>query len=280
MEAQTGTTASASLKITALVLAIAINFLVGINNLIHDPNIGYDSDAHLDYAATLLNHFPTKADTYEFFSPPLPYVIPAIAYKICEIRTRGSGNCSFIAGRLAQLVNFLFSIGITLLFLKIAEAIKPNNDYFKISALVIWGMLPVYYKTFSQFRGETYIAFFVILLIYLFVKLNQNPQSMDWKKGIGLGLLLGLLVLSRQWGFALFPAFLGMAILIYLRDKNLGMKFGKIILVSFFVAFLVSGWFYVYLFKTYGSPAAFNNDTLPFSLANHPSGFYTHIGTT
>ena len=114
--------------------------------------------------------------------------------------------CRTYDGKFAQGINVLLSIGTTLLLLMIAEQIKPGNRFFKISALSMLALLTVYYKTFSQVRGEPYVVFFIALSIYLINEILKTT-SFSYKLIIATGISLGLLVLSRQWGFFISPPF-------------------------------------------------------------------------
>src|SRR5690242_14013328 len=118
-----------------LTIAIFINLLVATNSLLHNPSVGYDSKDHLDYVRVVAVHLPTKSDSGEYYSPPLPYFLPSLIFQLC-----GSGpiTCRFIAGKFAQGINLILSIGITILLIKIAELIKPQNQHFKIATLLVF----------------------------------------------------------------------------------------------------------------------------------------------
>ncbi|MEZ4642171.1 MAG: hypothetical protein R3E31_05415 [Chloroflexota bacterium] len=57
-------------------LFVLINGIVFYNALFHNPRTGYDADAHIMYMGTSRGQLPNREQTYEYFSPPLPYVIP------------------------------------------------------------------------------------------------------------------------------------------------------------------------------------------------------------
>lgn len=62
-----------------ILLLIAINGIVLSNAVRHDPRVGYDAADHLKYIEVLSEYrLPTRSDTAEFFSPPLPYLLPAM----------------------------------------------------------------------------------------------------------------------------------------------------------------------------------------------------------
>jgi hypothetical protein len=264
-------------RIIIVVLAIAINLLVLINNFLHDPGIGYDAQDHLDYIYVLPYRLPTPDDTREFFSAPLPYLIPAIT-NVTGRELFKIGDTEYINGRTAQLVNLLLSIWITLLVLKISSLIAPGNDHFKITSLALIGILPVYYKTFAQVRGEPYVVFFTLLLVYQIVARLKQVDFNPWRSGIVVGITMGGLALSRQWGMLVLPA---AAVLIYpisIWNKDAGRRYLKMMAAGIAVAMLAAGWFYIHLLNNYGTVTAFNREERKFSFANQPISFYKNTG--
>ncbi len=260
----------------AIIIAAIINALVLTNAILHHPKIGYDVTEDLTYIQVLLSHLPTSQDTNEYFNPHLPFFLPALFDKVCE--TFGWGDCRALDGKFMQGLNFLLSIGITILLWKIASLLKPGSEVFKVSALAMLGILTVYYKTFSQARSEPYVAFFTVLVMFLVLKLLRKGKAAGWKDGLPLGAALGLLVLSRQWGFLIFPALAILALLIFIKEKPAGLRFGRALVVSGLVAFVIGSWFYFHLYFTYGSFTEFNNPAKGFSFANQPPTFYTSTG--
>ena len=260
-----------------VLLAVTINVIVLVNSILHHPLMGYDVVGHLNYIATLPERLPDRSDSGEYFSPPLPYFLPSIAYQACSHSAMGI-NCKVFGGNAAQLINVFLSIGITILFLKIADLLQPGNKYFKISLLTVFSLLTVYYKTFSQVRGEPYLAFLTILIVYLMIRIIKKSENPSAKNVMFLGISFGLLILSRQWGFLLLPAFFAFAIPVYFWSKPLFPQYIKLITLSLALGFLVGGWFYIHLQRTYGTVMAFNKETKDFSFANQPASFYRTTG--
>ncbi len=272
-------------NIAVILVLILINGLVLYNALIHNPKMGYDGLEHLKYIHVLPGRLPTPQDTYEFFSPPLAYFLPSLADKACPFIWGNNPfhnpifrDCSFFAAKLGQLLNFILSIGVTLFFLKISEVLKPGNTPFKLSVLVMLGILPVYYKTFSQIRGEPYIFFFVTIIAYFLARYIYHPKEIDIKHSIWLGVILGFLILSRQWGFMVFPAIGIIVLVILIKDRTLGWKWIQTTIISVSIAFLVGGWFYINNYLVYGTFTTFNQKTKPFSFSNQPITFYRNTG--
>ena len=67
-----------------LSLCLFINLIVLINAILQHPKIGYDVGQNLIYIQILPDRLPSQNDTYEFFSPPLPYFLPSRFDIICE----------------------------------------------------------------------------------------------------------------------------------------------------------------------------------------------------
>lgn len=252
-----------------IILYGMVNGLVAVNSMLHNPLVGYDMDNHLQYVLSLAQgRFPTPQESNEYFSPPLPYLLPAWAASFEKVSP-------WRALKYGQWLNVLLSLGLTYTLLKICDVIRPGAQGFKAATLGLLGMLPVYYKTFAQTRGEPWVAFFAAVSVYQILtlfKINSFSGLGLWLRTLTLGVSLGLLVLSRQWGFFLFPAFALFVGVLALKQKKPALL--GILLTSFGVAFLVAGWFYLYLFRHYGSFTAFNRQPMSFSLANQPPSFY------
>ncbi len=265
-------------KIGLIVFIVIINLIVLANSFFHNPSIGYDADYHLKNIQIYPFDIPTPEESKEFFSAPLPYFLPSLVNKICL--AQGGEKCIYIAGRSALYINFLLSIFISILFWKISEKIDPGNINLKWLFFANLGILTVYYKTFSQVRGEPYIAFFVVLLIYYILKILENLKNdkVLCVNSIVLGLILGCSILSRQWAFFIMPALLIIFAIIWLKKTSIRKKLGFFFLVTISITILIGGWFYLFLQAKYGTITAFNLDTPGFSFSNQPQLFYRATG--
>lgn len=177
-----------------------------LNAFSHDPRIGYDAEFYITYIEILPERLPLETETDEYFSPPLPFFIPAFVANICHRADQANVvvffqfnlDCLTFGLKFAQVVNVILGVAISLLLVLICEFIRPGNWMYKISCLVMLGVMPVYYRTFSQVRGEPYVAFFTVLSLYILLRMYYSINEASWK-GVGtLGISLGLLILSRQ----------------------------------------------------------------------------------
>ena len=256
-------------------LFIVINLLVAINAVWHHPKIGYDAVDNITYIQVLPHRMPEPTDTGEFFSPPLPFLLPALYDTLCTAINPGellpfgdfsiSWSCRTYDGKFAQALNLLLSIGTTILLLAIARQLRPDDRPFRLSILILLANLTVYYKTFAQVRGEPYVVFFTVLSIILIMQLVKS-DSFSWKSVSMTGLSLGGLILSRQWGFFIYPAIGLFLVMIFLRDHQKGRLLARHLIVSGSISLLVGGFFYFHLYRDYGSFSAFNIDK-----PNYPS---------
>lgn len=249
-----------------------INGLVLLNALLHSPFVGYDALDHLRYIAVLAGgHLPGPHDTAEFFAAPLPYVLPAL------LRAFATDRWGVVV-KAAQMQNVLWSIGLTLMLVRLCQVIRPGAPTFTRWSLVLLAITPVYYKMFAFVRGEPLAAFLSVVVVerLLTTVVDRRGRVRDW---VLLGACTGLLLLAKQWG-----AFVAVAVVVYLawhvvveRDRR-AQRMRRLATVSL-IAALVCGWYYASLFQRFGSIAAFN--TPPgerWSLANRPAGFYSDLG--
>ena len=113
--------------------------------------------------------------------------------------------------------------------------------------------------------------FFLSILLYYLHQANKNEFSFDLRKIFIVGLAIGGIALSRQWGFLLFPP---LVLIVFHKTVVSKKNYMKFILSSFFIGFIFSSWFYFNLFFQYGSFTAFNLKRMPFSFSNKPVEFY------
>ncbi len=252
-----------------------------IYNFFHySPILGYDAEAHysyVDYFSRYLPrsiNLPTRADTREFFSPPIAYIFPSISQIFCRNFLESNNllqDCRPIYGNATQVFQsflYLVTIYINLLTLKLFNKSKTiiNTSY-----LLLISLLAVNYRTISMIRGEIYILFFLSLFLYFILKIEKSNFTFNLNTPIYLGLIIGSIALSRQWGFFLF-----IPVIILLFNKQILNKaeYLKIWIPSAVLGFVLSGWFYINLYLQTNSFFAFNMNRTNFSLSNQPVSFY------
>lgn len=254
-----------------LLVFVLIHGVLLIDVALHDPRIGYDASEHAKYAATLAQgRLPNRIDSSEFFSPPLPYTVPALA--------EASGFASeWGAGKVAQFANLLYSIGLCIFVLKICTLLSPGSYDLQFWSLALLAIIPAYYKSFSMVRGEPLLSLFAVASVYYALRAygNTSRRQGDF---VVLGVLLGLAILCRQWGFFIFPALAIYALTLPAPNFSARMLNLRPLVLSFAIAGAVGGWYYANLHQRFGKITAFNRDAHGWSIANEPAQFYFGLG--
>lgn len=247
-------------------LFVAVNTIVALNAALHDPRIGYDVERNLDYIG-LLGRGGLPRDR-EFFDPPLSYVLPALVY--------AETHRLLIAAKFAQALNALFSVGVTYGLLRLADLGRPGEPLFRGLALGGLGLLPVYYKSFALVRPEPLLALFTMAATYLAARIVLG-HAQDRRPLLLLGVLAGLLVLTRQQGLFVVVATAGCVAMPLWRRGETRAAVVALALVAVPGA-AVGGWFYVHLARVHGTPAAFNRQLSAREVDHKPASFYLGLG--
>lgn len=266
--------------ITILLLVTSVVLIINIIN--YNIQLGYDAAAHKWYVEVMPLNLPTDQDTYEFFSPPLPYLAPSIVDSICDKLVDVKNNsldCEFIYGKVTQIIQSFMFLAIIFFYINICNYIFPKNNEFLISTVLLLILIPANYKTFSMLRGEPYISFFISWFLFVFCRLIKKEFKLNKNDILSVGILLGLLGLSRQWAFLFLLSFGIYSLSLFkLNDKAFNLKLFKHISSIFILAFIISGWFYINLFLNYGSFTTFNEIPQEINIRNNPESFYTSTG--
>ena len=112
-------------------------------------------------------NLPTEEDTKEFFNPPLPYLVPSVADKICDkliAPNINNFNCSNFYGNVGQLLQSLIFILLLYCLLRISELIEPGNKNYK-NSLIVFLLPAVNYKTVVTFEKFTFLYLFCLYFI-------------------------------------------------------------------------------------------------------------------
>ena len=255
---------------------VSLSVLIFISNIFnYDPRNGYDGDAHYEYikfvSMYLPNEFklPTSQDTYEFFSPPLAYIVPSLVGVGCRMIIESSDferDCYIYQENITQLTQVIMYILLIIIFIQIAKLLFPYDKKFRNTLLIFLILMLPNYRAFMMFRGEPYVVLFILIMTLYLLLIYKNKIKLNFLNSLVFGLLIGLVALSRQWGFLFFPS---VAYFLFITRRKLNTK--KLFLFFCFsslIGFLISGWFYLGLYNTYGSFAKFNLEPNEISLIN------------
>ena len=267
-------------KIFFLILAFVVLFILGFNIIHYTPLLGYDAEAHINYVDHLSRYLPDRInlpsdnDSREFFNPPIGYLVPSFFQILCRNTIESSdflNDCRPFYSFYTQIFQSFMYLLTILINLKILKNFNKQNTIFNLAYLLLISLTAVNYRTISMIRGEPYIVFFLSILLYYLHQANKNEFSFDLRKIFIVGLAIGGIALSRQWGFLLFPP---LVLIVFHKTVVSKKNYMKFILSSFFIGFIFSSWFYFNLFFQYGSFTAFNLKRMSFSFSNKPVEFY------
>ena len=114
--------------------------------------------------------------------------------------------CQKYYGKIIQLINALLYF-LTLFFYLLTFKFITKKKLINLNVLLPISILAVNYRTFSMLRGEPYIIFINSILLFLLSKHLDKNFKLEKRDYLIFGILLGLMGLSRQWAFLLFPAY-------------------------------------------------------------------------
>ncbi len=259
-------------------ISLSTIFILIYNILYFNPILGYDAEAHYAYINYLSRYLPrdfrlpTINETREFFNPPIGYLVPSIAQVICRNVIESSdflSDCQPYYGKVTQVFQSFMYIATIFINLVTLKSINNSNKLINVSYLILISLLAVNYRTISMIRGEPYILFFMSIFLYLIYKHEKSGFEFNFKYIFYTGLVIGAIALSRQWGFLLF---LPLIYLYFFKEFNL--KYLKLWSLCATIGAALSSWFYIDLYRRYGSFTAFNHDFYGFSFSNQNFNFY------
>ena len=272
-------------SLTFGIVSISILYVLIYNLLHYDPIQGYDGDAHHAYVQNFLNLYtpgrlnqPSSNLTYEFFSPPFPYLFPAFVNEICKSYFSFENiyeTCQKIYGFINIIFQSFMYLALLYMYMKIVKLFKGTDKKIYLSVLLVLGLFTANYRTIAMIRAETYILLLNSFLLYRFLLLLKKSFVYNKLDIFYFGFTIGLLALSRQWAFLLFPAYF---LLYFFIKKEHRLNYFKFLTYTFLIGFLISSWFYINLFVEYGSFTKFNQEPIPFRFNNQPLSFYLPIG--
>ena len=111
--------------------------------------------------------------------------------------------------------------------------------------------------------------FFLSLFILIIYKADNSNYDYNIKLILLAGIVIGSIALSRQFCFLLF-----IPLIVLLISKNSKQNYLIFWLTSSFIGALLSSWFYVGLYRKYGSFTAFNLESKGLSFSNQNLSFY------
>ena len=270
-------------KVITYLLIAVLMFILTFNIIFYDPIFGYDAEAHyayVDYVAMYLPdnfELPSDEDSREFFNPPIAYLFPSAVAILCRNLISAENivkSCQPIYGKATQIFQSILFLITLIYYTKTLKLFSLKSSRLVFNFLILVLLLTANYRTISMIRGEPYVLLFMSMVLYYYARLLTSKFNYSKKDILIIGFLIGLLALSRQWAFLLFPGFFFMYLHFSKEEKSTYLKF---IISIFSLGFLLSSWFYFSLYIEYGSFTAFNKNPSSFSFTNQDLYFYIPI---
>ena len=255
---------------STLALLVAINGLVLLNAVLHDPRVNWDGSQHGAYIRSLANgRLPSPSDSREFFSPPLPYLVPAAVHAAATSAGADERLSLGLSIKAGQLLNVVLSVVLTVSIVRLCQVLAPGIRSVPFTALALLGLLPVFFKTFALQRGEPFVAALTAVILHHAVRaLRENDLTAS--AATRLGILCGAIVLARQWGFFVLAALVLWSAWVAARRPPLRARVLRCAFTAAIVAALIGGPFYVRSWLRFGSPMAFNRAPSALSSLDRP----------
>jgi len=185
-------------EIALLLLGVLLR-VAALRNV--DPMWGYDAGGHYEYATWFTKHWtppPVDAFFHAFHAP--------LYYALCGLILRAGGN----VGTLRALSIVLGCARLALLWLGF-ELYLPFRRMARLAAMALAAVLPVALFTDVTLGGEALQNLLCVIALLLAPRALRARRGERWKVAGYLGLVLGLCMLTKISGIALFGA-IGLAV--------------------------------------------------------------------
>ena len=264
-------------------LVTALIFIYNIS--VYFTNNGPDGDAHNEYVYYLSVYlpdslkFPSRVDTYEYFSPPIAYLFPALSIVLCRnilVSEDYKTDCLEFYDNFGQAFLFLLFVIYIIILFQISKKLFKEYQKFFLPLVILTMSLSVNYQMFSTFRGETYILFFSTLIFMVLLKISESEKK-NFISYLAISLLIGFLLLSRQWSVFFLPTIFFFWIINKNSRKNKKNMFYALFL-SGLIGIVIATPFYTSLIEKENSITAWNGDSYQINLSKYPASFYTELG--
>ena len=247
----------------------------------YDQKNSYDYELIYWYVQGLPYQIPTIEQNPIYYHPPLPYFFSSIVDSACDYYLKSDNLviCDNLWHIASQAFQILLMLGMVYFYFKTFLIIfgKEISVYLKTFFLILLLIQTVNYKAFSMIRAEPYLAFLSSILVFRLVRMLRE-NSIDYRGSIQVGLICGLMILTKQTAFGIF---LGATIFLFLINKSEKISIQNIVANSFvviIVCLLVGGWFYLDQMNRYDSVASIPREKAEFNLNNHKTEYYFGLG--
>jgi len=269
--------AAAAARVTperALRAVVAVAALVALWNAARYPvGNGYDAIWHERYADFLIHHhaLPTRADTLEYYSPPLYYLLAGAADWAGTQLGLGEPH------RLAVLLNVPCLAGTALLVAALARLLWPARRWPPVAAAGFVALSPVLLRISAMFQPEPLDLLLQTLSLYLAARMLVR-RSYGAGAALALGVALGAAQMVRQfalWALATVVVAWLAAAWARAEERRALLRSLAVVLAAVVV---VAGPWYGWRAATYGNAVFDRPQTAKPLWDRRPASFYVGTG--
>jgi 4-amino-4-deoxy-L-arabinose transferase-like glycosyltransferase len=158
---------------------------------------------------------------------------------------------SVLVIHLLRLFTLLWGVGAVVGVYLAARELMLDSQWLPLAAACLTAFNPHFIYISSVVNNDAAVACLATLTLWLCLRLLKSPQSRRYQ--IGLGIVLGLALLSKLSAVALL-GIAGLALgMIWWRDRDTKAFFTRCLIV-FDLALLIAGWWYARNWQLYGDP--------------------------
>jgi 4-amino-4-deoxy-L-arabinose transferase-like glycosyltransferase len=188
---------------------------------------------------------PVDPIRYEFHQPPLYYLLAAPVYALA-------------GGALLPLrfVSVALGAGIVIAAYAVARRVSPAQPWIAAGAAAFVAFLPQHLATVSQVGNDVLAELLVALALLAALTWVQPGRVWSTWQRLGLGLLLGLILITKTTAYVVLPLVLAVMVWRWLAEKATGRRIAADLALVWGVALLMALPWYARNVAIYGWPDA------------------------
>ena len=213
-------------------------FGLAINNIVKLPlNIGFDVGGHMEYVrhVALLRRLPLASEGWQMFQSPLYYLVSAPLYLLSDLLWSPD-----VARRLMRVLPLLCGAAQVELSFQAAKIVFPGKMELQALAALLGGLMPMNIYVSQTAGNEPLAGFLTSLFIVMALRLGASQaKPVTPTQLCVLGGVFGLALLAK-----VTPVLLILPFTLYWRERLAVNKPYHIVIV-FFAAAIICGWYYL-----------------------------------
>jgi tetratricopeptide (TPR) repeat protein len=225
------------------------------NSLSLNRYLGFDFGAHVEYIDYLQKRraVPLADEGWELFQPPLYYVLSALCLTSCGLSVGDEG-----AALLLRFMSLLVFVVRIVLIYACLRLVFPKQARPQQVGLLLAAFIPVHLYMFQFVANEPMMSVFGAGAVYIALRMLGDRE---YRLGVpvALGLCLGAALLTKVT--ALLPAVViigALAAQLVAERRYSPLTWLRTIAAPLLVCLAVSGWYYVCVWRHFGTPFVTN----------------------